>query len=292
MPQSLTTIGLVAQLDKPRVSETLHTLAQQLVDKGVKLRVEDDLSSEVPQAAVGDRTFVLEADAVITLGGDGTLLAVARQAAVVGTPVLGVDLGSFGFLADQPPDMVLANIHRLVSGDYVIERRMMLDGRVLDAHGGVTRSFLALNDVVVAKEVTRHLIWVRCEVDGHHMATYPADGIIVATATGSTAYSLSAGGPIVDPRVDCIVIVPICPHTLYNRPVVVNASSRVELRVQPRPARADPVAVAADGQESYPLQPDHTVVIEQADCAASFIRVGERSFFDRLRDKFNWDAPR
>ncbi len=291
MAQALHSIGLVAQLDKPHVAETLASLVEKLLQLGTTLRVEQALAAHVPQAEVGDRDFVLRSDAVITLGGDGTLLAVAREAAPLGTPVLGVDLGSFGFLADQPPEMVLERIDDVVAGRYDVETRMMLRAELI-SEGKTTAKFLALNDVVVAKEDYRHLVWVHCEVDSHDVATYPADGVIVATPTGSTAYSLSAGGPVVDPRVDCLLIVPICPHTLYSRPVVAAPFSVVKLSVERRPGRADEVAVTVDGQQTHLLGEGDCVVVQRADCRARLIRVGERSFFDRLRDKLNWDAPR
>jgi NAD+ kinase len=150
--------------------------------------------------------------------------------------------------------------------------------------------FLALNDVVLARDPARRLVRLRCQVDGQLLAVYPADGIIVATPTGSTAYNLSAGGPLVDPRLDCFVLTAICPHTLYSRPLVIDAAS--ELALQPEAAdRRSAVLVTADGQDSLPLPPGEGVVVRRAQCRARLMHLAPRSFFNRLRDKLNWGAP-
>jgi len=293
MPKPLSAIGLVAQLGKAEVREVLQTFARELARRGVELRADRALAEHVPQARAGDTAFVLTADAVLTLGGDGTLLGVARQSAPFGTPVLGVDLGSFGFLADQPPTTVLAGLDDLLAGRYEIEERMMLAASAEGEAEGTEGPLLALNDAVVTTDARRHLVWLRCDVDGRHVATYACDGVIVATPTGSTAYSLSAGGPIVDPRVECLTIVPICPHTLYSRPVVVDPASEVRVRAERRPGKdEDVLQVVADGQESRRLEPGGSVIIRRAECRTRLIRFGGLGFYDRLRGKLNWDAPR
>lgn len=293
MPEPLPVIGLVAQVGKPQVRQVLQTFARELLRRGVELRVEEVSAAEVPEAECGDRAFVLGAKAVITLGGDGTLLGVAREVAPAGTPVLGIDLGSFGFLADQSPQVVLDHLDDLIEGRYSIEERMMLTATAEEALGSCEGELLALNEIVLAKVAHRHLIWVHCEVDGSQMATYAADGVIIATPTGSTAYSLSAGGPIIDPRVDCLSLVAICPHTLYSRPVVIDPSSRVRLWVERRPGKPDEdIAVVADGQGSRRVRIGEGVVVQRARCTARLIRIAEVGFYDRLREKLNWDAPR
>jgi NAD+ kinase len=294
MPKPLSVIGLIAQFHKPEVRETLHRFARELLLRDVELRVEEQLAAEVPQAVSGNLDFVLAADAVITLGGDGTLLAAARKAAPLGTPVLGVDLGSFGFLADQPPSLVLEHLDQLLAGHCELEERMMLQANPVVHQGPSDPTHgVALNDVVLTRKAHRRLIWIRCEVDGCHVATYPADGVIVSTPTGSTAYNLSAGGPIVDPRVECIVLTPICPHTLYTRPVVLEPSSQVYIRTEPRPGSAsDDATLVLDGQEIRCVCVGEGALVRRAECKARFLRLGKPSFYDRLREKLNWDTRR
>ncbi|MCD6350663.1 MAG: NAD(+)/NADH kinase [Armatimonadetes bacterium] len=294
MAKPVSMVGLVGQIGKAEVRQALPTFAEELTRRGIALRIEEGLVDYVHGAEVGDRDFVLQADAVITLGGDGTLLAVARRAAPFGTPVLGVALGSFGFLADQPPRVVLSRLDDIIAGNYEIEERMMLAAEVGARPADCGESaLLALNEAVVTTQARRHMIWLRCEVDGRHLATYAADGVIVATPTGSTAYNLSAGGPIVDPRVECATIVPICPHTLYSRPVVIDPSSEVRIQAQRRPGKAEEtVAVTVDGQETREVVPQQSVYVRRADCRARLLRVAGLDFYDRLREKLNWDAPR
>lgn len=291
MSSSLSSVGLYARGASQEAMAVGRQLCAELSARSVAVRLHRTLADCDPQAPAGDLDFVLGADMVMVLGGDGALLGVARQAAPKGTPVLGVDVGSFGFLADEKPELVLERLDDLLSGVYTIEERMMLEVEVRRGNE-VVEKHLALNDVVVARQTYRHLARLHCEVDGHHLATYPADGVIVSTPTGSTAYNLSAGGPIVDPRVDCIVVVAICPHTLYSRPVVIEAGAQVELWLEPRPGREDEVGLTVDGLPPRPLANDERVVVRRAACRARLAHVCRTNFFDRLRRKLNWGAPR
>lgn len=291
MGDSLTSIGLYARAASEKAVAVGRRFCAELSARSVAVRLHRTLADCDPQGSVGDLEFVLGADMVIVLGGDGALLGVARQAAPKGTPVLGVDVGSFGFLADEKPDLVIKRLDDLLGGRYTVEERMMIDVEVRRGDE-VVEKHLALNDAVVARQTYRHLARLHCEVDGRHLATYPADGVIVSTPTGSTAYSLSAGGPIVDPRVDCMVVVAICPHTLYSRPVVIDAGAEVELWLEPRPGREDEVGLTVDGLPPRPLANDERVVVQRAACRAKLAHVCRTSFFDRLRRKLNWGAPR
>jgi len=229
-------------------------------------------------------------DLLIVLGGDGTLLAAARCAAPAGTPLVGVDLGSFGFLAAEEPELLLARLDEVLAGRYAVEERTMLAVAVGDE--GAAAGLTALNDVVVARGSSGRLVRMRTTVDGAHLATYPADGLIVATATGSTAYNLSAGGPIVDSRMEAVVLTPICPHTLYSRPLVVPAGVEVGISLETRGKPVDDVTVTVDGQETLPLGDDQQVTIRRAPCSARLVCLGERRFYDRLRDKLRWGSER
>ncbi len=291
MGKPLKDFGLAARTNSRVVRLAMETLARELSARGAGIRVEGEWAEAAPGAKVGDRDFVLSADAVISLGGDGTFLAVARQAADRGTPVLGVDLGSFGFLADEPLETVVSRLDDLMAGDYAVEERMMLEARIMESGTGEAR-FLALNDIVVGRGATAGIVRLRCEIDGHLLAVYPGDGVIFATPTGSTAYCLSAGGPIVEPAVECFLIVAICPHTLYSRPLVIDARREVVLRRELQPRRELDVSVIADGHDMARLSENGRVVIRRADVRAKVIHLTERSFFERLREKLNWGAPR
>jgi len=235
--------------------------------------------------------YISEADLVIVMGGDGTLLSVARHAAPLGTPLLGVDLGSFGFLAEEEFDVLEANLDTVLSGHYNTEERLMVRARVIRG-GSDFITLIGLNDAVIAKTAIRRLVRLHTDVDGDHLATYPADGLIISTPTGSTAYILSAGGPVVDPAVECLIIAPICPHTLYSRPLIVHPRAEIRVRVEARNREPGDVSLTVDGQEEIGLLPDDIVVIDRAECNAKLVRIGKRSYYERLRRKLKWGAEK
>lgn len=280
-------IGIVAAPHRPGAAELACRLCEELKARGRECVVDENLRDscprEWPYASVADCT---DSDLVVVLGGDGTLLAAAREAGPRGTPLLGVDLGSFGFLAAEDPERLLGHLDRLLAGEFELEHRIMLQVQSGDL------ADVALNDVIVAKSVHGRLIRLHTSLDGDHIATYPADGLIVATATGSTAYSLSAGGPIVDARMAAMVLTPICPHTLYSRPLLVPADVRVDLRLE-ADGKVEPHAVLfVDGQEQRTLAEGEGVSIRRAPQDALLVRLGESRFYDRLREKLKWGTER
>ncbi len=286
-------IGIVARRTKPGAAEWARRFFDKLSSLGAQVLVDEEIAPEIDAPEALPRSQVVRADAVVVMGGDGTLLAVAHEAAPLGTPLVGVDLGSFGFLAEEEPAAVLDRLENLLAGRFEIEERTMIRAVVLDSAGSQRASFLGLNDAVIAKTGFRRLIRLRCDIDDEHLATYPADGIIIATPTGSTAYNLSAGGPIVDPRVDCLLVNAICPHTLYTRPLVIDASSRLQITIEaPYAGHVEAVELAVDGQRGTQLQPGESVVITRAEEKTRLIRLTHQSFFERLRDKLKWGALR
>ena len=236
-----------------------------------------------PDLAVPDAALVEDGDLLVVLGGDGTILHAARLAGGR-VPILGVNMGGFGFLAEVQLDELPSAIDRVVAGASVIDERAMLSAEITNG-GGVRLQCLALNDVVVTKTGVARLVRVATWVNGEHLSTYPADGVIVATPTGSTAYSLSAGGPIVHPQVDVLVVTPICPHTLTARPVVVSGTATVA--VEPLESAED-VRMSVDGQESFPLQVGERVVVRQAAERTRLVRLHAPSFYSILRTKLAW----
>jgi len=289
MQTAIKTIGLTAAPHKPRALEFVSQLHDELRERGVDCVVDRALH-ELCSAEYdyGSLAKCADCDLIVVLGGDGTLLAAAREAAPAGTPLLGVDLGSFGFLSAEDPDLLIGHLDKLLSGEFEVERRIMLSVHL----GGEPEALWALNDVTLAKNVHGRMIRVRTTLDGDHLATYPADGLIVATSTGSTAYNLSAGGPIIDSRMAAMVLTPICPHTLYSRPLVVPAEVEIALSLEATGPHSMQGALLVDGQEARIVRHGEMVLIRRAPQDAKLVRLGESRFYGQLREKLRWGAER
>lgn len=228
------------------------------------------------------REKILEAaDLVLSLGGDGTLLNVAKEAAPAGIPVCGVNLGQLGFLAQIEVPHLQDGLDKLITGQYSIEERLMLCSEIIRGDSRVAIP-PALNDVVVTKGGFSRLVRLTVYVGNQLTETYPADGLIAATATGSTGYSLSAGGPIVSPNVKAIVLTPICPHTLNSRSLIISEEEDVKITIQ---ASHDDIVLTVDGQKVYGLLPDDTVMIRRSPHRARLIRFLDRGFYETLHKK-------
>lgn len=269
----------------PDARDVVGTTLQELHDLGAEVRMNEAGAAalERPDLAAADTALVEGTDLLIVLGGDGSILSAARLSAGR-VPILGVNMGGLGFLAEvmlaDLPDAARAAI----SGKGQIDERTMLEAEV--ANDGVVRlRRLALNDIVVTKTGVARVVTITTSVNDELLSTYPADGVIVSTPTGSTAYSLSAGGPIVHPHVDVIVVTPICPHTLTARPVVVSGTAVVT--VQPI-AGVEDVRLTVDGQESFPLALGERVVVRRAGPRARLVRLKPPSFYSILRTKLAW----
>lgn len=291
----LRTIGIATAHHKAEVHTCAVQLCRALGQAGCEILLGPDAGDISECAGVACRLVpfseLAAADLVISLGGDGTLLAVAHEAGPRGTPLLGIDLGSFGFLAAETFPTLLGNLDRIIAGDFATENRLMVAATVL-RDGEVVGEYCGLNEAVIASSTVGHLVHLFTRVNGEHMATYPADGLIISTPTGSTAYSLSAGGPIVSPVVESLLIAPICSHTLYTRPVVVEPTAVIEVTAWRRGQPAGGVSVTLDGQDVVELQPGDQVRVYRARFAARLVRVAAGSFFERLRTKLHWDAER
>lgn len=288
--KSIRSVGLTAAVHKPRALEFVCKLAEELSARRVPFVVNETVGELCSQQyAQAPLSVCARQDLMIVLGGDGGILAAAREAAPVGTPILGVDLGSFGFLAAEDPDFLMGDLDNLLAGQFAIENHVML---VATIDGDEASEVWALNDVVISKNIHGRMIRIRTEIDGDHLATFPADGLIAATATGSTAYNLSAGGPIIDSRMAAMVLTPICPHTLYSRPVVLPAEVEVTLSVDADGKEAETAVILIDGQETRSLVRGQTVSIRRAPRDAQLVRLDESRFYHRLREKLRWGAER
>lgn len=276
------TVGLLANLDKANALEITGRLVDWLGARGIKAVTQVDVAAAMGRASLGlpVPALVETADLLVVLGGDGTLLNAARLAAGA-RPILGVNLGRLGFLTEiEVPDLFGA-LGRILDGYYVIEERMMLAAEVL-RRGETAQRVLALNEVVVSKGPFARLIHLETYVGQHYVTTYPADGVIVATPTGSTAYSLSAGGPIVNPNLDVLIITPVCPHTFYSRALVVDHRDTVRIRL--RSTHRD-IMLTLDGQKGYALEPDDEVNVGRAPQVTRLVRLPDWNFYGVLRRK-------
>ena len=276
-------VGLVGNRRYRQIERILTTMAAEAPRLGARLFLEPELASVVPGQAVSTLTGA-QIDVLISLGGDGTLLRGARLACERGVPVLGVNLGHVGFLASADQDTATEMLRRVVRGEFTVESRLALKIHIGDS----VQEFLAVNDMVLHKGGIARVIRMSVAVDGVEVGTYSADGIIVATPTGSTASSMSAGGPIVVPSVDAFVITAICPHTLAVRPVVVPATASVTVAALDPVPRPEELLVSIDGQVAAKLAPRQSVSIVRASQPVLLARTDTESFFARLRQKLQW----
>ena len=284
MPEKPKAVGLVVKRGRAEAATLAATLARHLHARDVRVLVESELAA-LPDVQVIDKaTMTRTADLIVVLGGDGTLLGVARLAGARELHVLGVNLGGLGFLTEVSIDDAVAALDRVFAGDYQLDRRTTLAVRVL-RDGAVVASSQVLNDAVINKSALARIIDLHTSVDGEYLCIYKADGLIVATPTGSTAYSLSAGGPLVGPGVAVMLLAPICPHTLTLRPLVLADTSVV--RVQLR-APDQEVFLTLDGQEGIPLHDGDVVEVARSPHVVALVRTVARSTLGVLRDKLHW----
>jgi NAD+ kinase len=277
----------VGVVGNPRYGElklVLEHLAASAPDRGITLYSEPRLESFWNRDVPSFEDVGL--DALLTFGGDGTLLRGARLLGARETPILGVNLGRVGFLTCATRESLDPALDALVAGRYEIERRQALRAAIRDPEGEMRATQMAVNDVAVHKGGVARVIRVNVYIQGENVGPYSADGIIVATPTGSTAYSLSAGGPIVVPGVEAMVITPIAAHTLAVRALVVPATYRIV--IEPMAGWADDLLVSFDGQTGSTLAPGESVEVCRADHRVCLIRLGGEGFFGRMRQKLHW----
>ncbi|MEE9134156.1 MAG: NAD(+)/NADH kinase [Gemmatimonadota bacterium] len=277
-------IGVMGNPRYGTVIEALERLAKIAPDHALELYVGSDLRTSAQVTVSELPEDPRDVDLLITLGGDGALLGGARWAGPAGTPVLGVNLGRLGFLTAITLEEVEDALGRIVAGDFVLDTRMALE--VQSVHqGGSSDVYYALNDAVMHKGGLVRMVPVRVWVDEEEVGLYRADGVIVATPTGSTAYSLSAGGPILDPRQDAIIVTPICPHTMAVRPLVLPQESEITVEVG---SRSEEIILTIDGQIGATLKPGDRVTARKADQPVRLVRLPGQSFFSLLRRKLRW----
>ena len=281
-------VGVVGNPSYRDLKTILAHLAQVAPRLGVSLFTEEQIGPLWPEPAPAALNKAAALDCLITLGGDGTLLRGARtlDAAPTPTPILGVNLGRVGFLTTATSQTLDWALDALVRRAYATEARLALAPFIEDKEGKSRAEPVVLNDAVVHKGGVARVIRLRVSVDGEELGQYSADGIVIATPTGSTAYALSAGGPIVVPSVDAIVVAAICPHTLAVRPLVLPADAGVT--VEPIPPWTEDVLVSFDGQVGTTMRAGERLVVKRAARPVLLVRLGPEGFFARMRKKLNW----
>jgi NAD+ kinase len=278
-------LGIIANRRRPDAEAVINRVEKWAQANKWPVTVNEGLSSDPNSGAVTIPRKNLEGkvDLIVALGGDGTMLSAVRSAGTLNIPVLGINLGSLGFLTELTPVGLEDTLNRVRRGDYFIEKRMLLDARATGQT--TTTTMTALNDVVIDKGAVARVIHLDLYVNDEFISSYSADGLIIATPTGSTAYALAVGGPIMHPAINAIIVAPIAPHTLAQRPMVFSADDRLRITVASLKRTA---SLTIDGQIACTLRhPDH-VTIQQAEIHAHLVRFAENSFYRVLRDKLGW----
>ncbi|MCL1965449.1 MAG: NAD(+)/NADH kinase [Firmicutes bacterium] len=274
------TLGLLVHPANLMGKGLVPDVARACEKAGLTLMMEPTAAAAGPVYAMEE--FVREADALLVLGGDGTILRAVRYMGEQIRPVLGINIGTLGFLAECVPEALQTCVDRLAAGEFALEQRMLLHARLRDD----AAIYTALNDVVVTRGSFTRVIQSDAYVDGVLAARYSGDGTVIASPTGSTAYSLSAGGPVVAPGLECFIVAPICPHTLSSRPMVISAVSQVRLLFTPRGDDGG-MLLSVDGAQCRILHEVTEINIRRSERTLPFVRFGEDRFFEMLRTKLS-----
>jgi len=277
-------IGIICKLSRKEPRDILQRLLPWLHQKGCDVFVDSETASLMGIKGYERAEIPSLVEAVLVLGGDGTMLSVNRLVAGKGIPVLGINLGSLGFLTEVSRENIYLAIEKMLSGGCAVEERLMLKAKIVRGSETIA-DYLVLNDVVITKGALARIIDLETFIDETYVTTFKADGLIISTPTGSTAYSLSAGGPILYPTLESIVLTPICSHTLTNRPIVLPDQVSIEIRLK---SISEDVFLTLDGQTGCSLKPDDVIEICKAEHKAKLLVHGDRGYFDVLRTKLKW----
>jgi len=288
---SIKRIGIVLKPHQPDALKIICELVVWLAKRGIKLvggpeiereQIEHETGCAVEEVST-DR-LPDDVDLILVLGGDGTMIATARMLGDQEVPVLGVNYGGLGYLAEFRIEELFSALESILSGNYRLDKRVMLEIELLREKTLLTHNRV-LNDVVINKSALARIIEIEAHFNGQFVNSFRADGLIVSTPTGSTAYNLSAGGPVIFPSMNAVVITPICPFTLSNRPIVVPDDAEIELLLK---TDQEEVALTLDGQVGFPLKVDDRITIRKSRTMFNLIQPSNRNYFDVLRDKLRW----
>jgi NAD+ kinase len=277
-------IGIIANIKKPGVKQTVGRMISWAEKNKVDFHLDEALKPlwDYDRKIFPREELPQHSEIIISLGGDGTMLASARAVGDQGKPILGINLGSFGFLTEITANDLEKTLDRIARKDFLIEKRMVLKTKI----EGDEKPFLyALNDVVIDKGNVARLIQMQLYDNEEFVCSYSADGLILSTSTGSTAYSLASGGPIIHPQMNVIVVSPICPHTLASRPIIFSENENLKILVECSKRDA---MLTVDGQVAEPVKSGEAVLVRKADHSVNLIKFPESSFYSILRRKFHW----
>ncbi len=277
--------ALVGLLSDPRVAEPMQILAGHLTKAGQVALAEPEVAAELGIEAVDGTELAAQADLIIAVGGDGTMLHAASLNQNPDVPLLGINRGRLGFLADVSPDDMLDSLDQILAGNYALESRLRLSATLRKADGSEA-SALALNDVVLQRRDTGRMLDFETRIADRYVNTHMGDGLIVATPTGSTAYALSCGGPIIEPQLDAVVIVPICPHTLSDRPLVVPAAHHIDVTLLEREDTNAEISV--DGHSLGAFDVSDRLRISRSEARITLIHPPGYDYYEILRSKLHW----
>ena len=283
-PMTIKKVGIIANTAKEGSGGYTAGLRKWLLERGLEVYLEEGIAAETGLLEPEKSGLWMQADLIVVFGGDGTILRTARLLSEQDVSIIGINLGVFGYLTEVNLDEMYLALEEILSGRFQVETRMMLYAEILKGDVLLHRGSV-LNDVVVNRGNLSRLVELETSVDGSYLTTFKADGLIVATPTGSTAYSLAAGGPIVFPELDCIIINPICPHTLTNRPVILPEDVVVEVILNTREPGA---TVTMDGQISFPVNYKDRVLIKRSEQVTKLVSSPQRGYLEILRTKLGW----
>ena len=273
-------VGFVLRPDSPNILPIYNDIKSKFEDRGIEVLLGHISANMVGLNGINFHKMCQDVDLLISLGGDGTLLSLVRRSYGYDKPVLGINAGNLGFLADTPIDSVEDMIDNLLVGDYRVDKRMMIEGYIQREND--QEEFYAFNDVVITRPTISHMVKLDASIDGDWFNTYRGDGLIISTPTGSTAYNLSLGGPIMYPLSKVFIMTPIAPHSLTQRPLVVPSDFTIEM------SSPDDLVIMVDGQDNYTLKPLEKLVIKGADMSAKLLHKKEHNYFEVLREKLLW----
>ena len=281
-------IAVFPNIEKKDAPEVLARIIRFFSDKEVRLMLPMDGASFFHCEGYGVEDIERQPmDMALSIGGDGTLLGVCRRVYEKNVPVCGINIGTFGFLADIELAELESKLEKILQGKYYLEERMVISGFVQSGEGGERFLGHAINDVVVTKGGAARMLQLGLTVDGCRVMDYKADGLIVSTATGSTAYSLSAGGPLINPKIKALLLTPICPHTFNARPMVMDEDDEIKIDIA---ALHRDIIVTFDGQESFHLQPGDVVIVRRAEVPAKIVKFDDKPYYQTIRTKLLYNS--
>jgi len=278
-------VAILGRHEDPRVAEPITVLSEYLGQAGVEVLAAEDMSLGIEARRLPEPDLADTADLIIAIGGDGAMLYAGQLARRGDIPLLGINRGRLGFLADVTPEEMLDSVGHVLAGEFTTDKRLVLEATLQRPDADDTTA-LALNDVVLQRRETGRMLDFVTRMDGHYVNTHAGDGLVIATPTGSTAYSLSCGGPIIEPRLDAVVVVPVAPHTLSDRPIVLPGDLRIELRLLEREnTRAE---IMADGHSMGEIRPEDTLMVVASETRLTLLHPPGYDFFGILRSKLHW----